>query len=83
MYLPEPRGPSRMSECGRRPAAMAARRLSTVGWLPMKSWKVEGSGTYLAYLLAREGYFVFPPELFCRATARVRGASSWGAWGGG
>ena len=40
-----------MSECGRRPAAMAARRLSTVGWLPMKSWKVEGSGTLSDYLL--------------------------------
>ena len=51
MYLPAPRGPRRMSECGRRPAAMAARRLSTVGRLPMKSWKVAGSGTGLDYLL--------------------------------
>jgi hypothetical protein len=43
VYFPAPAGPERMSEWGRRPALMAARRLSTAGALPRKWWKPAGS----------------------------------------
>jgi hypothetical protein len=42
VYLPAPFGPLRMSECGKRPAAMAERRCSTEAWLPRKSLNVAG-----------------------------------------
>ena len=42
VYLPAPAGPERMSEWGRRPAAMAVRSDSTAGLLPWKSLKSAG-----------------------------------------
>ena len=36
VYLPEPRGPARMSECGNRPARTLSRRCVTVAVLPKK-----------------------------------------------
>ena len=54
VYLPAPLGPARMSEWGRRPAAMAVRRWSTAAVLPRKSLKVAGRvgiGAGLSFLL--------------------------------
>ena len=43
VYFPAPVGPERMSEWGRRPAAMAARSDTTAGVLPRKASKLAGS----------------------------------------
>ena len=37
VYFPAPRGPARISECGKRPARMLSRRCVTVAELPRKS----------------------------------------------
>jgi hypothetical protein len=74
VYFPAPAGPERISEWGKRPAAMAVRSDSTAAVLPMNSLKSTGSV---------ERAVTDGPGMMIRPLELGRGGSNRIVWGFG